>query len=101
RTESGTGATNGYCTNAGACDRDMNGVTTGCSADSACIDDELGKFCRIKCNGDTGCRTGQACDDNGGDSTCKPLCNSDNDCQTTSAGAGIGCNLWSRRCELK
>jgi hypothetical protein len=101
RLESSTGAPNGYCTNTGTCNRDNNGVSTGCSADSACVNDPThGRFCRLKCTGSGGCRSGQACHDDGFDNTCVPLCNADTDCATAN-GAGIGCNLWSRKCETK
>src|SRR5213075_610927 len=62
RTEASTGAPNGYCTNTGSCTRDSNGVSTGCSANSTCAEDEAGNFtfCQLSCSGATGCRSGQA-----------------------------------------
>jgi hypothetical protein len=69
-----------------------------------CEGDEQGRFCRQSCTSG-GCRPGYACHENenpdyDGKRSCFPLCLTDADC-SRDLGASYGCNLWSRRCELK
>jgi hypothetical protein len=80
------------------------GVSYGCPAGSVCTSDHFGRFCREQCSSAT-CRAGYACHENtdyrwDGPRTCMPLCTSDAQC-SRDLGASYGCNLFSRRCELK
>ncbi len=100
RTERSFGYPNGSCVTERcdvASDAGCNGGTCfGSAAYSVCY-----PVCTGNGLGTNGrCRPGYACyGATNGKYFCLPLC--DTDAQCAGAGAGYGCNLWSRLCELK
>lgn len=103
-TEAASGLPNGACSNASPC---SEGTTTGCHG-GLCVKVFDGTKCQPRCTKDglAQCRLGYVCFDideqpSNDNSFCIALCSSDSDCQTADAGAGRGCNVYSRLCERK